>query len=75
MTRKVRRSQPVAECRWSVPEFRVMSDDDHAFEGYWACERTGVAVPVRQADCSRCRHWSREEVPVRARRRVRAGRH
>jgi hypothetical protein len=74
MTRK---SQPIAECRWSVPAFRpsLMSNDDDAFERYWLCERPAVAVPVTQADCNRCRHWSRDEVLVRARSRVRAGRH
>ena len=75
MTRK---SQPIAECRWSVPAIRPnpMPDDvDNAFERYWLCERPAVAVPVTQADCNRCRHWSREEVLVRARRRVRAGKH
>jgi hypothetical protein len=72
-----RQSQPIAECRWSVPARRpsLTSDDDRALESYWLCERTAVAVPVTQADCNRCRHWSREEVLVRARGRVRAGRH
>ena len=52
--------QPVEDCRWSVPACRhdPMSDDDHEFESYWLCERTGVSVPVAPADCARCEHWS-----------------
>ena len=74
MTRK---SQPIAECCWSVPAFRpsLRSNHDDGFERYWLCERTAVAVPVTQADCNRCRHWSREEVRVKARGRVRADTH
>ncbi len=65
-----RQSRPIAECRWSVPAARPdLRSDDDAFEGYWLCERTANAVPVTQADCDKCRHWSREEVGVRARRR------
>ena len=75
MTRK---PQPIAECRWSVPAIRPnpMPDDvDNAFECYWLCERTTLSVPVTQADCTRCRHWSPEDIPVKAHRRVRTGTH
>jgi hypothetical protein len=70
-----RRSHPIAECRWSVPAFRssLMSDDEHAFERYWLCERATVAVPVTQADCDRCNHWFSEKGVVSSRGRARAG--
>ena len=67
-----RPSQPIAECLWSVPAFRpsLTSNGDYAFDDYWLCERTPVAVRVTQADCDRCSHWSSETVLVRARRRA-----
>jgi hypothetical protein len=73
MTRQADTSHPTAECRWSVPAYRpsLMSDDDNAFESYWLCERTSVAVPVPQTDCDRCTHWSPERIVVKARRRTR----
>jgi hypothetical protein len=73
MTRQTLTPHPTAECRWSVPAYRLnpMSDDDKAFERYWLCERTSVAVPVTQTDCNRCRHWSPERIPVKAPRRPR----
>ncbi len=64
-------TQPVAECRWSVPACHpsLTSDDDYTFDDYWLCERTSVALPVTQADCTECPYWSPETASVRARRR------
>ena len=68
MKSRVHPTQAVAECRWSVPAFHpsLMSDADDTFEGYWLCERTSLALPVTQADCTKCPYWSSELASVRA---------
>jgi hypothetical protein len=62
MTPLLQESQPIAECRWSEPAYRLdpTSDDDDVIEREWVCERNTVPVRVTQADCSDCVFWSRE---------------
>jgi hypothetical protein len=73
MQSRARPVHAVAECHWSLPACRpvVISDSDNEMETYWSCERNRRRVPVTQADCDRCKHWTPERRPRLGRGRTR----
>src|SRR5262245_39808527 len=61
MRRMVKVIQRIEDCRWSQPACWRNPFDDEEIESGWTCERTGIAIPVTQADCDECPHWSDDQ--------------
>jgi hypothetical protein len=56
--------QPIWDCRWSRPGYRVIGVPDHLQpEKLWVCLRHGDRRGVTEEDCETCPYW--EEVPAK----------
>jgi hypothetical protein len=50
--------QPIWECRWSQPGYRLHGvEDPQQPEALWVCTREGGRRNVNECECVACVHW------------------
>jgi hypothetical protein len=50
--------QPIWECRWSQPGYRLRRVEEHQQpESLWVCIRKGTRRNVTECECETCLHW------------------